>query len=236
MNRLQCVAAVAGLVCAGSAASQNLAVSFQPTGEPDTYDMVAELFGPLAPPITDEPVDTMLAIWSDTTVRFTGDGPITILSWNPAYDTLLASPEVTGDGTNDVEFFGAQNLVFGTPDSSNPFVSLRFRYEGSPEAFSAEMSGQNLLLGPAVSQCSRGCLLLYMSIVGDLGPLTHSFGPLPGVECTPDVNGDGFLSPADFNGWIIAFNSGAPECDQNGDGACTPADFNGWILNYNAGC
>lgn len=54
--------------------------------------------------------------------------------------------------------------------------------------------------------------------------------------CVADVNGDGVLSPADYNAWIIAFNSRAPECDQNGDDQCTPADFNGWIINWNAGC
>ena len=54
--------------------------------------------------------------------------------------------------------------------------------------------------------------------------------------CIPDVNGDGQLSPADFNAWILAFNDNAPECDQNGDGLCTPADFNAWIANFNAGC
>ena len=54
--------------------------------------------------------------------------------------------------------------------------------------------------------------------------------------CTADTNGDGMLTPADFNGWILAFNAQSAACDQNGDGACTPADFNGWILNYNAGC
>ncbi|MEL6497936.1 MAG: GC-type dockerin domain-anchored protein [Planctomycetota bacterium] len=54
--------------------------------------------------------------------------------------------------------------------------------------------------------------------------------------CVPDVNGDGSLTPADFNAWVLAFNSGSPECDQNGDGVCTPADFNAWVLNFNAGC
>jgi multidrug resistance efflux pump len=51
-----------------------------------------------------------------------------------------------------------------------------------------------------------------------------------------DTNGDGLVTPADFNAWILAFNTQAPACDQNGDGLCTPADFNAWILNYNAGC
>ncbi len=57
-----------------------------------------------------------------------------------------------------------------------------------------------------------------------------------GSTCLPDANGDGQLTPADFNAWIIAFNNQTPACDQNGDGLCTPADLNAWILNYNAGC
>ena len=66
---------------------------------------------------------------------------------------------------------------------------------------------------------------------------------LVSYECEPagcdnpaDTNGDGQVSPADFNAWISAFNNNAPECDQNGDGLCTPADFNAWIGNFNQGC
>ena len=54
--------------------------------------------------------------------------------------------------------------------------------------------------------------------------------------CTADANGDGLLTPADFNAWVNAFNNQLPECDQNGDGICNPADFNARIQNYNAGC
>ncbi|MEO1534624.1 MAG: hypothetical protein AAFS11_03570 [Planctomycetota bacterium] len=61
--------------------------------------------------------------------------------------------------------------------------------------------------------------------VGDLPP-----------DCIADVNGDGDLNPADFNAWVLAFNTDAPECDQNGDGQCSPADFNAWVLNFNTGC
>ncbi len=60
--------------------------------------------------------------------------------------------------------------------------------------------------------------------------------PCPPAACTADTNGDGALTPADFNAWIAAFNAGAPACDQNGDGLCAPADFNAWIVNFNAGC
>ncbi len=56
------------------------------------------------------------------------------------------------------------------------------------------------------------------------------------ADCLADTNGDGQLTPADFNAWILAFNNADPIADQNGDGAITPADFNAWILNYNAGC
>ncbi|MEM9662803.1 MAG: GC-type dockerin domain-anchored protein [Planctomycetota bacterium] len=57
------------------------------------------------------------------------------------------------------------------------------------------------------------------------------------VGCGPaDTNNDGQITPADFNAWVLAFNSQAPECDQNADGQCTPADFNAWVLNFNSGC
>ncbi len=58
----------------------------------------------------------------------------------------------------------------------------------------------------------------------------------PPPPCPADTNGDGLLTPADFNAWILAFNLQSPACDQNGDGVCAPADFNAWILNFNAGC
>ncbi|MEL6796051.1 MAG: GC-type dockerin domain-anchored protein [Planctomycetota bacterium] len=55
-------------------------------------------------------------------------------------------------------------------------------------------------------------------------------------DCPADTNGDGALTPADFNAWILSFNAQAPACDQNGDGSCDPSDFNAWILNFNGGC
>ncbi len=58
----------------------------------------------------------------------------------------------------------------------------------------------------------------------------------PTCDNPADTNGDGAITPADFNSWIVAFNTNAPECDQNADGLCSPGDFNAWIINYNAGC
>lgn len=60
---------------------------------------------------------------------------------------------------------------------------------------------------------------------------------IPDTEpCAADTNGDGALTPADFNAWVVAFNTNAAECDQNNDGLCSPSDFNAWITNYNNGC
>ncbi|MEO1584023.1 MAG: hypothetical protein AAFR96_05550 [Planctomycetota bacterium] len=51
-----------------------------------------------------------------------------------------------------------------------------------------------------------------------------------------DTNGDGIVTPADFNGWVLAFNTqNVAVCDQNGDNLCTPQDFNSWVLNFNTG-
>ncbi|MEL6795323.1 MAG: GC-type dockerin domain-anchored protein, partial [Planctomycetota bacterium] len=70
----------------------------------------------------------------------------------------------------------------------------------------------------------------------DLDPRTRSFVFELSTSCPADVNGDGQLSPNDFNAWILAYNSSNPACDQNGDGECRQNDFNAWILNFNAGC
>ncbi|MEO0629785.1 MAG: GC-type dockerin domain-anchored protein, partial [Planctomycetota bacterium] len=59
---------------------------------------------------------------------------------------------------------------------------------------------------------------------------------LPPLPCLADSNGDGTLTPADFNAWVIAFNAGDPAADQNQDGSINPDDFNAWVINYNAGC
>ncbi len=69
-----------------------------------------------------------------------------------------------------------------------------------------------------------------------LPPITLEVTVNEDEPCVPDTNGDGQLTPADFNAWIQASNAQAPACDQNGDGLCTPADFNAWIANFNAGC
>ena len=73
------------------------------------------------------------------------------------------------------------------------------------------------------------------------GTVTIEYRPVP-VPCAADINGDGAATPADFNAWVAAYNSGDPASDQNGDGVFgvgTPgsvSDFNAWVINYNQGC
>lgn len=62
------------------------------------------------------------------------------------------------------------------------------------------------------------------------------YGRTASVPCPSDANGDGFLTPADFQAWLAAFAGQTPACDQNHDGLCTTADFNAWIANFNEGC
>ena len=57
-----------------------------------------------------------------------------------------------------------------------------------------------------------------------------------GITCTPDVNNDGFVSPADFSAWVAAYNSISRRADQNFDGIVSPSDFSAWVSNYNTGC
>lgn len=233
MNRIAAAATLAAF--ASPALAQNLAISFQPTGEPNTYDMVAEAFAPFPPPHMDHfGLADVSCVWADTQVRLVGDAPITIVDWNPGYDLVIGGPEIIGSGTGSVMFIGLQSPFFGTPDSSNPMAAVRFHYEGTPAAFAAEMIGFNTI---AFAPAPQPILHVFTSRNPEFVIyLTHSFGPLPGVECPPDINGDGALSPGDFNAWVIAFNNQSAGCDQNGDGLCTPGDFNAWVINYNAGC
>jgi len=57
-----------------------------------------------------------------------------------------------------------------------------------------------------------------------------------GTTCSPDINNDGRVSPADFSAWVAAFNNGSRRADQNFDGVVAPSDFSAWISNYNTGC
>ncbi|MEL6796490.1 MAG: integrin alpha [Planctomycetota bacterium] len=169
------------------------------------------------------------------------------------YPTRIdAAGDFNGDGIADlvitdyiedagnVAEAGAVYVIFGRP-ATDPFSAT---FDAS------QLDGSNgvMVHGPAanarfgfdVSQAGD----LNSDGYDDIVVGARSFGayiifgrPNPDpVPALADTNGDGQLTPADFNAWILAFNSNGPACDQNGDAVCTPGDFNAWILNFNTGC
>lgn len=146
-----------------------------------------------------------------------------------SYEPSQMSPEIVFWGTPDADTSGCA-AANGIPEGSSTG-----RLWAQTEAICAagtSMAGN--VWDPASDETD---LTGAVSCPDPLTPAMVVFGwgndtqPLP---CA-DTNGDGEVTPADFNAWILSFNAQLPGCDQNGDGLCTPADFNAWILNYNSG-
>lgn len=86
-------------------------------------------------------------LWSDISVRITGDAPITITNQSLNYTDGL-SPNgavITGNGTNEVTFVGTAGgpLFGGTHTPVNSWEPFTFSYDGSYSAFHFELFGQN---------------------------------------------------------------------------------------------
>ena len=233
MNRFAAALSLAAF--ASPAIAQDMIVRFEPTGDPNTYEMVAEFVGP-GEDCRGYAFETRAVThWSSVGVRFSGDAEISIVSWNNCFNQgpFGGAPTISGNGTGDVLYVGRQSALFGGADISNPLFVLTFEYAGSPDAFLAEMEGVNNALihvGPFA------CGMYFQYSDGMPGEYELAFRPLIDVVCPADVNGDFAVTPGDFNAWVIAFNSQSAGCDQNNDGMCTPGDFNAWVINYNAGC
>ena len=78
------------------------------------------------------------------------------------------------------------------------------------------------------------CIGIAAALLPASGVLSQGNDGFPCRLCA-DVNGDGVVSSADFNAWIIANNNGDLVADQNRDGLLTPADFSAFIANQNQG-
>ncbi|MEO1534769.1 MAG: GC-type dockerin domain-anchored protein [Planctomycetota bacterium] len=128
------------------------------------------------------------------------------------------------------------------------FLPGTFSFELSVLVFDAA-TGDLLteIQAPVGSESRFGGALALNGNLAYIGSGPNDVFPLPGgavlvydlsqlEACAADTNGDGQLTPADFNAWVLAFNAQAPECDQNGDSLCDPSDFNAWVINFNAGC
>lgn len=163
--KLIALAAVAG--AASSATAQDLIIDIFPISG-DTFGVVAEF--------QSIPPTPIVQIWADASFTLSGSAPITISSYNPAYDTSLGNAQLIDNGTNNVQFVGNANSFFGTPDSSNPLQVLTFDYSGSLAALSLNLVGQN----SAIFELPPfGDVRLYQDAQGNPGELTFGIHFIP---------------------------------------------------------
>ncbi|MEO1718041.1 MAG: GC-type dockerin domain-anchored protein, partial [Planctomycetota bacterium] len=135
---------------------------------------------------------------------------------------------ITSRTDDDITPGGGSGYLFDMADPANP-VELTKIVPTDSEAndvfgWSAAFDGDTMLIGASQEDdAAENAGAAYVFAV-------------PAEPCPADTNGDGNLTPGDFNAWVLAFNNQLSACDQNGDGLCLPNDFNAWILNFNTGC
>ncbi|MEO1716569.1 MAG: alpha-amylase family glycosyl hydrolase [Planctomycetota bacterium] len=147
---------------------------------------------------------------------------------------IVDPPSVVNSGGVNFDFRAldrtATNIVaaIDIPDGVDPVEFLRNR---PAAARTNRFEWEFAFLG--LSHGFHTLTAVAYELTGNGGVAEHTFFV---DTCLADVNMDGVASPADFNAWVLAFNSGNLRADQNEDGVLTPADFNAWVLNFNAGC
>ena len=164
-----------------------------------------------------------------------GDLDIAVVSTDDAGARAVRSLTNLFVETSALSFSLPENLP--TQPNDTPVLVREFDAEGTAGATVLNDDLVVLTVPPGGSSAATGPGLGMGEGLGPLGGAAlNSILCSESDVCLPDANGDGQLTPADFNGWILAFNAGLPAADQNGDGLITPADFNAWITNYNEGC
>jgi hypothetical protein len=122
-------------------------------------------------------------LWSDISVRLSGNGPITILNQSNNYTDLL-SPNgavITGNGTGNVTFVGTAGgaLLGGTHTPDNPWAPFTFSYGGDFQHFGFQLFGQNTCY---FVQAPFGNPINILNGDGSPGPLSYRiWGPAPGT-------------------------------------------------------
>lgn len=173
--------AIASLVLAGgiacSAAAQDVIITINPF----LGSLGIQYFGALP----------ILQLWSDISIRISGDSPITITNQSSVYTSSLTptGPVITGNGTNSVTFVGAAggSLFGGTVDNSNLFSPLAFSYGGSSSAFRFQLFSQNTC---TFIQPPFGNPINMMNADGSVGPLSFVVeGPAPGTAALLAIAG-----------------------------------------------
>ncbi len=109
------------------------------------------------------------------------------------------------------------------PDTNQPFQC--YAWEGRDFNATEAMRCMDMTDGPGGTNADAVTM----------ADLAAADAVIPDDRLCADQNGDGLVTPADFNGWILNFNNGSLIADTNQDGFVTPADFNGWILAFNQG-
>ena len=143
-----------------------------------------------------------------------------------------------GDTESTVEEIPVGSIV-----ASGDRVRLMATINSIPDEVSVTIenltTGGSAFLGTFIANTPRESQSPRLLMRGDNNPFVMERATLTVGEpepCVADTNGDGSVTPADFNAWILAYVLREPACDQNGDGVCNPSDFNAWVVNFNNGC
>ncbi|MEL7485206.1 MAG: hypothetical protein AAFN41_12765, partial [Planctomycetota bacterium] len=123
------------------------------------------------------PPSPIVQVWSNTQFGLAGDGsPITVATWNPAYNSSLGEPSVPNNGTGQIEFYGSSNIFFNMPDPSNPLWVADFHYGGTIAALDLSLIGLNAATFelPPFSD-----VRLYQDDAGNPGELTFRIDIVP---------------------------------------------------------
>lgn len=153
---------------ASSAAAQDITITVNPT--PGAESLTIGYNGGLV----------VQQLWSDISVRLTGDGPINVTSQQNVYTSVLtpAGATITGNGTGVVTFVGAApGALLGAPvNSADPFSPFTFTNGGTAGGLVLELFSQNtstFVLPPF------GNPINMMNANGSLGPLTFEIVYVP---------------------------------------------------------
>jgi hypothetical protein len=175
-------------VASSAAAQADLVVCVEEVSA-GNWTVSAQYFGPI--------LGTAISqIWSDTSVRLTGNGNIDIGAFNNSYNSFFGPPVITGDNTGNVTFVGAAPgpLLGGVFDPSNPMFVFNFTYGGTAGALTFNLIGQNTAF---FAQPPFGNPVNYQNANGTPGALSFAvvIKPIP-APATAALLGLGGLAAA----------------------------------------
>ena len=157
---------------------------------------------------------------------------------------LPAGVTVTNIGFHDVDYHSGDGLNSVNVDGADWTAVLSADgIEWSTQTFAANENANALRWGtlynfrfdadvaPADGQAELG---LYRP--GAPEAVLTGLIPIPGAGCAPDFDGDGFITGADFDLYVQAFEAGETTADFDHDGFITGADYDLYVQAYEAGC